>query len=206
VNPTEAGAFDAALAEDALRAAPNVEDEAAGAIVAKLVRHGGPAICKAAATALASLWGARARPIVFGLLDNADDGVRIAAVAALRRIGGVDENAVARLERMLTRLVPAGDDLLATAAAALAHATPAARPRALIVAKRAIIPQSRSMLAVLRGSGGAPLGSVAVLALARTILELEGADGKTIVRNRATASDEPLRAQLLDLIGESRAS
>jgi len=152
VQPTSEGHFDAALAEDVLRALPEVQDDQTGALVSKLMRHGGPQVCRAAAAALATLWGARARPLLVAVLDNEDDGVRIAALGALRKVGGVDEHVAERVEKMLAK---GGNDLRAAAAAALADVPPRARDQAIAILKRALVPQTKGVLARFRDPASA---------------------------------------------------
>lgn len=118
-------AVDVAFAEDVLRSIPNVRDEAAGKLVSRFVRHPSVLVARAAIDALVSLWDARARPLLIGVLDNADDVVRIAALGALRRDGWVDEHVVRRVDRMLSRAAPASDELRAAAAVALGDCGPA---------------------------------------------------------------------------------
>ena len=192
--------FDAALAEDLLRAVPELQDDQAGSIVTKFVRHGGPAVCKAAVTALGMLWGARARPLLVGIMDHTDDGVRLAALGALRRVGGIDENVVGRIDRLLSRAVPAGDDLRAGAAAALADATAPAHPAAIALLRRALLPHGRGVLAVLRGAVGPQDNPLVILAIARALIAMTGPAGVKAVEERAAKSENPLREQLLDLL------
>ena len=199
MQTAEAGAFDPALAEDVLRAVPDVKDEHAGTVVARFVRQGGPAVCKAAVGALATLWGPRARPLLVGVLDNPDEGVRLAALGALRKVGGIDENVTARIDRIMTS--PSGDDLRATAAAALADATPAARPVASAALRRALSPPIRGVLSRLRGTASPPQATLVALAIARALLALDGAAAHAAIEERAVVSDEPLRTSLHELLG-----
>ncbi len=197
VQPSHDGHVDAALAEDVLRALPEVQDEQIGALVARLMRHGGPPVCRAAATALASLWGQRSKPLLVAVLDNEDEGVRIAALAALRKVGGVDDNVVVRIEKMLGK---GSTDLRAAAAAALADTLPHARARAFAIVRQALLPQAKGVLARIRGPGAPTDDALVVLALGRAVLALGTPDAREILQARAVQADEPLRAQLLDLL------
>ena len=192
-GPPAPAAFDPLLAEDLLLAVPPVEDEKAGNVVAKFVKLGGP-LCAAAVTALVSLWGARARPLLVGVLGNADDAVRIAALTALRSVGGIDDNVVVRIDRILVRAVAAGDELRAACAAALADATPAARPAASAALKRALSQK------ITGAAAARPELPAVVLSLARSLFAIGGPEAESILRTRAAVSDEPLRKQLLAIL------
>ncbi len=198
VEPGSTPAFDAALAEDLLRALPPVCDEPIGALVAKFVRSGVPAVCKAAVVALVTLWGARTRPLLIGVLDYQDDGVRIAALQGLRLVHGIDETVVARIEGILTRS-GTGADLRAAAAASLADALPSARPPAVELLRRSLMPPPRGLLSMLRGQTFADEEPRVVGALARAAIAIGGTDGLDMVAARAARCEEPLRTQLLDL-------
>jgi serine/threonine protein kinase len=197
VQPSGGGPVDAELAEDVLRALPEVQDEQIGALVARLMRHGGPPVCRAAATALASLWGQRSKPLLVAVLDNADEGVRIAALAALRKVGGVDENVIVRIEKMLGK---GGTDLRAAAAAALADTLPHARAQASAILRQALLPQAKGVLARIRGPAAAPEDPLFVLALSRALLTIGGPEGREAVQARAAQADDALRAQILELL------
>ena len=118
-------------------------------------------------SALASLWGQRSKPLLVAVLDNEDEGVRIAALAALRKVGGVDENVVVRIEKMLNK---GGGDLRAAAAAALADTLPHARAHAVAILRQALLPQAKGMLARIRGPAAATEEPLLVLALSLEVL------------------------------------
>jgi serine/threonine-protein kinase len=196
VQPDAEGHFDAPLAEDVLRALPEVQDEQIGALVARLMKQGGPSVCRAAATSLASLWGQRSKPLLVAVLDNEDEGVRIAALTALRKVGGVDDNVVQRVAKMLGK---GGSDMRAAAAAALADTLPHARPQAVALLKQAVLPQNKGVLARIRGPAALEEDPLVAVALCRAILTIGGPEAREIVIARANLSETSLKQQLLDL-------
>jgi hypothetical protein len=137
-------------------------------------------------------------PLLVAVLDNEDDGVCITALTALRKVGGIDENVLSRIDRILTK---GGSDLRAAAAAALADTPPRAQPQAVAVLRRALVPQTKGMLARIRGpAAGVEQDTVVVLALVRTVLAIGGPEGREAVEIRAAHAEEPLRSQILDLM------
>jgi serine/threonine-protein kinase len=191
--------FDAELAEDLLRAVPEVTDEAAGAFVARMARQGPPGVARAAVGALVSLWGPRARPLLVGILDQGDDGVRIAALAALRRMRGLDEHVLSRIDRILGRAVPAGDELRATAAGVLTDVPTPLRPAAMALLKRTIA-RKGGVAALLTAAKGQQESPEVVVAAARALLAIGGAEGRSAVEARAQHGDEALRNQLYAIL------
>jgi serine/threonine-protein kinase len=196
--PIQDPSFDPALAEDLLRCVPNVVDEVAGSLVSKLVRQGPPAVAKAAVGALVTLWGPRAKPLLVGTLDQGDDGVRMAALAALRKMRSVDEHVLARIDRILARSVPGGDDLRAAAAGALADVAQPLRPQAIELLKRTA--QAKAKVMALLAGKQAESAQV-VVACARVLLAIGGEQGRALVEDRAERSDGSLRDQLYELLG-----
>jgi hypothetical protein len=198
--PLEDPAFDAELAEDLLRSVPDVVDEHAGSFVSRLVRQGPPGVAKAAVGALVSLWGPRARPLLVGVLDQGDDGVRMAALSALRRMRGLDENVLSRIDRILGRAVPGGDELRALAAGALADIPSPLRPAAIAILKRTVA-RKGAVVSFLRAATGHQESAPVIVACSRVLLAIGGADGRTAVEERAERSDDTLRDQLYELLG-----
>jgi serine/threonine-protein kinase len=111
------------LAEDLLLCVPDIGGESAGHVVLRFLRWRYPNVCRAATAAIVKLWGERAKPVLVGMLQAKDDGVRAAGLAGLRQIGGIDEHGVPRLHGILTGRVAASEELRAAAAAALATPT-----------------------------------------------------------------------------------
>jgi serine/threonine-protein kinase len=198
VVPMQGTELDAGLAEDLIRALPEVQDEQVGANVAKLIRIGHGAVVRAGVTALATLWQQRARPLLVAVLDNEDEGVKIAALTALRKVGGIDEHVIGRIEKMVGKGTV---DLRAAAAAALADAPSPIRDRAIAVLRRALVPQTKGVMAMLRGAERTvDQEPLVVLALARAVLAIGARAGIEAVEARAAYAEEPLRSQLRELL------
>ncbi len=220
---------DAALVEDLLRAIPDITEQressapaakstppsgpaptsagaptqtaiqSAGEVITRLLRHRAPAVRRAAVAALASLWGAKANPWMAGMLEDVDDGLRIAALAALRRGGGIDREAVRRIERLLSGAVPAGDDLRTSAAAALGDALGTARAAAAEALAAALKPPSQSFFSklVTVESNESPLS---VLTMARVLLAIGAPDAVKVIELKASRSRPEIRRQLEELL------
>jgi len=111
------------LAEDLLLSVPTVHDDAIGHLAVKYAASPSAHVCRAAARALARVWGRKAQPILVGLLDHEDDGVCAAALVGLREIGGMDDAAIARVGALLEGDASRSQRLRAAAIAALQSAT-----------------------------------------------------------------------------------
>ncbi len=170
------------LAEDLLLCVPGVGDESAGHVVVKFLRWPHSAVCRAAAATIIKLWGDRAKPLFVAMVQSKEDVVRVAGIAGLRQLGAVDEHLVPRLETILTRQVPAGDDVRAAAAIALGQAAAPARQRAVTV------------LAMVVKADPGP--DAVVLAAAKSLLAIGGASYRALVVERAERSDDKLRTRL----------
>lgn len=175
----------AELAEDLLLCVPNLRDDDAGQLVAKYANARVPSLCRAAARALTKLWGERARPLLLGLVTNADDGVRMAAVIGLREIDAVDVHAVRRIAPLLDPSV-AGPQARAAAVAALVTALPDARQLAAGILAQAVREPA--------------LDDATVIAAARALLGIAGVAAVDVIRERASLSVAPLRGQLDGLL------
>lgn len=181
------------LAEDLLLCVPLVGDENAGHVVLKFLRWNQSNVCRAATAAIVKLWAERAKPVLVAMLQSKDDVIRVAGIAGLRQLGAIDEHIVPRLTAILTRRVPAGDEVRGAAAVALSHVSAAARAPALELLKELLTPRRDD----------APQSSkqdAVVLAMARSLIKIGGASSKNIIEARAAASQEPLRGQLRQLL------
>ncbi|MEO7331863.1 MAG: HEAT repeat domain-containing protein [Minicystis sp.] len=216
---------DAALVEDLLRAIPEVTEQressapvsgaptsgaptasaiqSAGEAITRLLRHTAPAVRRAAVAALATLWGPRANPWMAGMLEDTDDGLRIAALAALRRGGGIDRESVRRIDRLLSGAVPAGDDLRTSAAAALGDALGTARAVAAEALTTALKPASQSFFSklVTVESNESPLF---VLTMARVLLAIGAPDAVKIIEIKASRSRAEIRRPLEELLASRK--
>ncbi len=177
--------------EDVLRAFPPVPDEASGVVVAEFLRETTAPTTAAALVALSTLWGDRARPLLLGALGVADDTVRVAAIASLRTLRAIDEQAVRQLAPIVLGTTPASDELRVSAVAALAAASPAAKADA-----------GASLFRAFARATAARSGASAsfVVALARALIAVRAPDAPSVIRERAALSPDGLRAQLLALL------
>jgi hypothetical protein len=208
--PGDTTQHDHRLAEDLLRAMPLVSDEAAGGIVAKYLRWGDAAVRRAAIPPLLTLWGDRARPLLLAvLLKDPDEGARVAAIRGLRDLHAIDDHVVRKSEDLLAEAAAtAASGTLAGAssnavriaiAEALGDASHDARPLAADVLRRALSPKG-GVFGVLRSKAKTAPGPV-LLAMACSYIAVGGADAAKLVDELGRQSDEPLRTQLLGLVG-----
>lgn len=190
------------LAEDLLLCAPAVGDESAGHLVVKYLRVNSAGVCRAATAAIVNLWGDRAQPLLVGMLQSKDDVVRIAGIAGLRQLNGIDEHVVPRLHAILMRRVPAGDDVRAAAAMGLGHASNSARQPAVSLLAQLVTPprEAETQKAPTTNPGALSREDAVVVAAARSLLTLGGKSYRGLVAERAERSPEPLRAQLKRLL------
>jgi eukaryotic-like serine/threonine-protein kinase len=184
------------LAEDLLLVVPSVADEQAGHLVLKFLRVTHFGVCRAATGAIVRLWGARAKPVLVGMVQSKDDSVRIAALAGLRQLSAVDEHLVPRLSAILLRQVPASEEVQAAAALALGSATDGARQPAISLLLRAL----GDVRPASAQSGELSKQEAVVVAIARALLSAGGLPYKRAVIERAERSPELLRAQLRSLL------
>jgi hypothetical protein len=203
LSPFRSGPLDVALLEDLLRAVPDVVDEPMGTLVAPLVRHENHAVARAAVVAVANLWGPRARPLLLGVLDSASEGVRLASLAAFRKIGGLDDHVVRRIERILARPSNASDELRAASASALAEVGPISRAQAIELLQRSLAPPKGGLLSKLRAAPDHESAPLVLVSAARSLLVLEGRAAHAAIEERASKSDESLQAQLLALVKDA---
>jgi hypothetical protein len=175
------------LVEDLLRAIPPVLDEAAGAVVAELLRGGPVATTTIAALGiLPALWNNRARPMLLSALGHPDPAVVLVAVSGLRQLGAVDVLVVRRLEPFVTGTTPAPEELRVAAIAAVASAQPEARADAAALASRGF-------------GSGRQSGSV-VVALAHALLALGVPNSVATIEARVATADDATRAALISLV------
>ena len=200
-----AAAHEASLLEDLLRAVPEsvpvgVGDAAGdpGETVAELLRHATPAVRRAAVTALASLWGPRARTRLVKALDDADESVLMATIGALHRGGGIDGEMVRRIERILAEASPASDELRMAAAGALVDTVGPARAQAIQVVSRAVAPPVAGFLSKLMSAETVERPRV-VVTLARVLIGLAGEGAARVIETRAARSSAELKRELLAL-------
>jgi len=187
------------LAEDLLLSVPLVGDESAGHLVVKYLRMNVSGVCRAATASIVKMWSDRAKPLLVGMLQSKDDVVRIAGIAGLRQLNGIDEHVVPRLQAILMRRLPAGEELRAAAAIALAHTSPTAiQPALSLLAQLLTPPRDGAADPRHATSQGNELTreDAVVIAIARSLLTIGGKSYRGLVAERAERSPEPLRTQL----------
>jgi serine/threonine protein kinase len=191
---------DIAFVEDLLRAMPDRQDPALGDAVAKFLAH--PRLRPAALAAIVPLWGERARKPLMDALEFAEEPARIVAVTELRRIRGIDEQAVGVIERLLTMKGSASEELRAAAAAALTDVVAPMRTRAIALLSK-LVEGKRGLVAMLRGSDTGEESAIVTESMARALLSLDRNEGVRIVKSRLSKNDKSdgiLRARLTALL------
>lgn len=178
--------------EDLLRSVPAVPDEATGNVVSAFLQGTTTATTAAALGALANLWGDRARPMMLGALGAADDGIRLAAIVALRSLRAIDAVVVRHAEPILCGTQPVGEELRTAVASALGDAQPAARAAAGAVLTAAF---SRSLSRTTT-----PTSGLLVFTLARSLLAAAVPNAPSVIREAYDISNETIRRQLAPLL------
>jgi hypothetical protein len=104
---------------------------------------------------------------------------------------------VRHVERVLTGASPASEELRAVAAAVLGDVAKEARSLAMAALLRALQPRTRSFLS--RFTGGIPEDDArqVIEAVARALVAIGGAEGRTAVEKRASSMRGELRDALL---------
>ncbi|MDB4933816.1 MAG: serine/threonine protein kinase, partial [Labilithrix sp.] len=192
------------LAEDLLLSVPIVGDEQAGHLVVKYLRVDVPGVCRAATASIVKMWADRAKPLLVGMLQSKDDAVRIAGIAGLRQLEAIDEHVIPRLQAILLRRIPAGEELRAAAAVALSHTVPSARQPAVSLLVQLLTPPRDASLDPRLATPQTNTFSredAVTLAITRSLLTIGGKGYRGLVAERAERSPEPLRAQLKKLLG-----
>jgi serine/threonine-protein kinase len=182
-----------ALVEDLLRAIPEHADPALGEHVAKFLSH--PVLRPAALSALATLWGERAKKPLVDALEYAEEPTRVVALGELRRLRAIDEYVVGVIERFLTMRGSAGEDLRASAATALCDVALPLRSRAVQLLSKAV-EGKRGIVAMLRGDGNGDETLPVLEAMSRALMVLDRTEGTRAIRSRLSRSDGPMKAML----------
>jgi serine/threonine protein kinase len=188
---TQVGVFE--LVEDLLGSVPALPDDTGGSAIALYVRAAKPAVRCATAAALVRAWGPRARPLLVALLQDSDEDVCVATIAALRALNAVGVDVVRRFGVILERDPPVGPALRAEASAALRHATGSGRALAREILERAVRAMPSSNAA----------DDAVLLAACRSLVTLAGKDGARAVVERAACAETALQRRLLDTLEQS---
>jgi serine/threonine-protein kinase len=191
---------DIAFVEDLLRSMPDRQDPALGDAVAKFLAH--PRLRPAALAAIVPLWGERARKPLMDALEFAEEPARIVAVTELRRIRGIDEQAVGVIERFLTMKGSASEELRVASAAALADVVQPMRTRAIALLSKGV-ENKRGFVAMLRGNDTSDESVLVTEAMARALLALDRTEGMRAVKARLGKSDGILRSRLTALLQQA---
>ncbi|MBX3187125.1 MAG: serine/threonine protein kinase [Labilithrix sp.] len=196
--PGDAASHDHRLAEDLLRATPMQVDDATGGVVAKYLRWGDAAVRRAAIPPLVSLWADRAKPLLLAVLQkDVDEGARLAALKGLRDLRAIDEHVLRKVEEILLSDT-AGAAIRVAAAETMGDAIEEARPLATGMLKRALTPRG-GVFGL--GKKAPSLPGKILLSAARSFALLAGAEAPPLVEELARQSEEPLRTQLLGVVG-----
>ncbi len=187
---------DEALADDLLRAAPDVRSDVGGELAVRFVRADKPALAVVALKAVVGFWGPRAHALILGVLDSTIDPVRIAAVEALQRLRTLDDWAIERLGRILLGHSPASLELRVAAAGVLALAPFESRTRVVAFLHERLLPANPGLVgSLMKALGGQREDSRVVVALARSLATLDPS-GARMVLDRVTAARPDLRAEI----------
>ena len=187
---------DEALADDLLRAAPDVRSDFGGELAVRFVRADKPTLAVVALKATVGFWGPRAHALILGVLDSTIDPVRIAAVEGLQRLRTLDDWAIERLGRILIGQSPASLELRVVAAAALALAPFESRARVVAFLSERLVPTTHGLVGslMMKAFGAREDGHV-VVALARSLAALDPAVARHVLHQVVTSRPE-LRSEL----------
>jgi serine/threonine-protein kinase len=187
---------DEALADDLLRAAPDVRSDLGGELAVRFVRPDKPTLAVIALKATVAFWGPRAHALLLGVLDSTIDPVRIAAVEALQRLRTIDDWAIERLGRILLMNSPASPELRVAAAATLALAPFESRTRVIAFIHERLLPTAQGLVGSLINKAFGPKEDArVVVALARSLVALDPGGAKHVL-DRLVASRPELRADI----------
>jgi hypothetical protein len=158
------------MAEDLLRAVPEVADEELAQIIARYVKSNVNSLALGATIALPRAAGTRARPLLVGQIHHKNDDVAIAAIKKLRVLGGVDRALLEQLKPILMGAPGARGPVRLAAAEALESTTPDAMPQAHAILFHALeatqghTPDVEDMVVMLANTIVATGGDVTVVA------------------------------------------
>jgi eukaryotic-like serine/threonine-protein kinase len=186
---------DEALADDLLRAAPDVRSDIGGELAVRFVRADKPALAVVALKATVAFWGPRAHALLLGVLDSTIDPVRIAAVEAFQRLHTLDEWAIDRLGRIVVGQSPASLELRVAAASALALAPFESRNRVVAFLQERLLPGNQGLVGSLIKAFGPREDGRVLVGLARSLAMLDP-NGARITLDRVISARPELRAEI----------
>ena len=192
---------DEALADDLLRAIPDVRSDPGGELTVRFVRADKPALAVVALDATVRLWGPRAHALILGVLDSTIDSVRLAAVEGLQRLRTLDDWAIERLGRILIGTSPASSDLRVAAATTLALAPFESRARVVAFLTERLVPPAQGLVGSLINKAFGPKEDPRVVAaLARSLFALEPERAKHVLMQLGQSRPE-LRMEIESILG-----
>jgi hypothetical protein len=185
-----------ALADDLLRAAPDVRSDVGGELAVRFVRPDKPTLAVVALEAVVGFWGPRAHALLLGVLDSEIDEVRLAAVQALERVRTLDDWSIERLGRILAPQSTASIELRIAAATTLALAPSESRARVVAFLRDRLLPPSQGLMGSLLNKAFGPKedGRV-IIAMTHSLIALDASSARPVVDKLTTARPE-LRAEL----------
>jgi hypothetical protein len=172
------------MAEDLLRAVPEVADDEVAHIVARYVKSNVNSLALLGTQALPRVAGHRARPLLLAQVHHKNNDVAIAAIRKLRAYGGIDLLVLEQLRPILLGAPGARQPVRIEAAEALESSTPDALPEA-----RALLFEA---LEVTQGVTSDVEDMIVMLA--NTIVSIGG--DVTLVASRWRQSHTTLRTRL----------
>lgn len=190
---------DEALAEDLLRAVPEVRSDPGGELTVRFVRADKPTLAVVALKATVRLWGPRAHALILGILDSAADPVRVAAIEELKRLRTLDEWAIDRLGRILVGPTSSSLELRLAAAETLAFTPFERRSQVTAFLSERLLPR-QGIVGSLRKAFGPREDAQLVLALARSLAALDPAGARNCLLQVAASRPE-LRADIETILG-----
>lgn len=190
---------DEALAEDLLRAVPDVRSDLGGELAVRFVRPDKPALAVVALKATVAFWGPRSHALLLGVLDSTIDPVRIAAVEALQRLRTLDDWAIERLGRILLGHTAASLELRVAAASTLAFTPFESRGRVIAFIHERLIPTQQGLVGSLMKAFGPREHGQVVVALARSLTALDPTNSRHVLNQLIGARPE-LRTEIEGVI------
>jgi hypothetical protein len=180
---------DETLADDLMRAAPDVRSDVGGELTRRFVRPDKPALAVVALHATVGFWGPRSHALLLGILDSAIDQVRIAALEELQRLRSLDDWAIERIGRILLGHSPASVEVRVAAAGTLAFAPFESRGRVIAFIHERLVPNQGLVGSLIKAFGAREPAPV-VVALARSLQALDSGGARAVLDKLVAARPE----------------
>ena len=172
------------MAEDLLRAVPEVPDEELAHVIVRYVKSNVNSLALVATQALPKAWGVRARPLLLQQIHHKNEDVAIEAIKRLRKYGGVDVELLEQLRPIITGSAGSRPNVRHAAVEACEDATADAMQRT-----RTLLVQAMDTL-----NGTTPDVEDMVVLVSNVIVAVEG--DPTAIALRCRQSTPHLRARL----------